>query len=53
MAITVIIIRVWCVEVFSVVAYIGLICGQVGMVGLLPALVLALPLVRFWVVGAF
>jgi hypothetical protein len=39
------------VEVFSVVAYIGLVCGQVGGVGLLPAPVLALPLVRFWVVG--
>jgi hypothetical protein len=36
------------VEVFSVV-----VCEQVGGVGFLPAPVLALPLVRFWVVGAF
>jgi hypothetical protein len=39
-------------EVFSVVAYIGLVCGQVGGVGFLPAPVLDLPLVRYWVVGA-
>jgi hypothetical protein len=40
-------------EVSSVVTYIGLICGPVGGVGFLPASVLDLLLVRFWVAGAF
>jgi hypothetical protein len=40
-------------EVFSVVTYIGLVCGQVGGVGFLLAPVLDLPLVHCWVVGAF